>query len=415
MALLVFAGRTASAQTISINSVSGSTFCGGDPVSVSFTVTGFWQHNNAFTLQLSDPSGSFTNGFSNLSSIKDTLPGTFTFSTAAPKTAVASTHYRVRVIGALPYVESADNGSDLAIGQAPHLGLEINSITGVGMPLVALTTPPAYEDNTVLLDTFYWNLGDGGVPADTSGVGLWALETDSSSGTPTIITYSTAGTKTVTVRVVTPEGCSATATGTVHVFDCSSPVIPHDAHVIDTNATVYYDTTAIWVNPGVTVYVGGGGDTIFAESGSTITYAGGENIIYLKPGAVLNNGGGNIVIFATGANPSHPAYQFSCPSLTFDYSTAPPNKAMGPLAVQAPSVPISVTLSPNPSTGTVQISGMPDQAREISVLDVLGKTVIDFEHSAPTMTLDLSKHPKGTYYFRFLVGTTVTTKAIVLE
>src|SRR5438046_7864177 len=112
---LVLLPRLSAAQSITINSVSGTKFCAGDPVSVTFTVTGTWGHLNAFTLQLSNVSGTFDNGFTRLGSIIDTVPGTFTFNTSIPPSTLFSSHYRFLLIGAKPYTGSAEHGSDLLI------------------------------------------------------------------------------------------------------------------------------------------------------------------------------------------------------------------------------------------------------------------------------------------------------------
>ncbi len=175
-ALVLLAAPSAPrAQTITFDSISGTSFCAGDPFSVTFTATGTWQHNNAFTIQFSNDSGTFDNGFQNLGSIKDTAPGTFTIVSTIPlglyvQQSVARyidseanvgwkdsvivtydttriphdtiydttqipqmvwtldttydttfpTHSRVRVMAANPYTVSADNGTDLVIGQAPE-------------------------------------------------------------------------------------------------------------------------------------------------------------------------------------------------------------------------------------------------------------------------------------------------------
>src|SRR5437763_2401741 len=108
---LFFCSGLAHAQTVTINSVSGTSFCDGDSVSVTFTVTGFWGHRNAFTLQLSDPNGSFSNNFKNLGSIVDTLPGAFTIKTI--NSGNGGLHYRFRILAAIPYTISSDNGSDI--------------------------------------------------------------------------------------------------------------------------------------------------------------------------------------------------------------------------------------------------------------------------------------------------------------
>src|SRR5437868_4652903 len=102
-ALFLLFPAIAGAQSVTMGSIPGTSFCSGDPIAVNFTATGFFGHRNAFTLQLSDPSGSFDNGFQNIGSLIDTLPGTFTITTIIPVTIVSSTHYRFRILAAIPY------------------------------------------------------------------------------------------------------------------------------------------------------------------------------------------------------------------------------------------------------------------------------------------------------------------------
>src|SRR5438046_10134572 len=101
---ILIVGNTG-AQSVAINTISGSHFCAGDTISVTFTATGSWRAGNAFILQLSDPTGSFSNGFRNIGSLVDTLPGTFTIDTTI--WARSSTHYRFRILAASPYITSA--------------------------------------------------------------------------------------------------------------------------------------------------------------------------------------------------------------------------------------------------------------------------------------------------------------------
>src|SRR5665213_2643904 len=212
----------ANAQSVTIGTIPASSFCSGDPISVSFTATGFWQHKNAFTLQLSDAAGNFTNGFSNLGSIQDTLPGTFTITTAIPGNIVSSARYRFRIMGALPYMTSADNGSDIAIGQVAQPSIYFPDTD------VAVETSFGIFSQGAVSDTFYWDFGSGAMPATDAGVGHFS---DS-------IVYSTGGQKTITLREVSAGGCSATVTATLRVFDCSPPAIPHDAVVINNDTVV---------------------------------------------------------------------------------------------------------------------------------------------------------------------------------
>ena len=388
---------TAQALTVTIGTIPASSFCSGDPISVSFTATGYWQHKNAFTLQLSDASGSFTSGFTNLASIKDTLPGSFTITSSIPTNLANSAHYRFRIMAALPYMTSADNGSDIAIGQVPQPRIFIgDSNIGVGHAL------GVYAYGTVG-DTNIWDFG-GGVR---------------SGGTGDSVVYSTGGLKTITLRTVSAGGCSATDTATVRVFDCTPPAIPHDAIVINNDTTIYgWYLKSFWVNPGVNVtFLNGNNNTIFAESGSTINCGQSGNIYYLKQGALLNSYGyyGGMVVFATGASVGNPMNSLECPSLNFDYTNAPPNAAM-PAGVTAPVAPMEITLSPNPTRGIVSITGLPSNARDISLENVLGASIASWNNSGShDLTLDLSKDAPGTYYFRFISGATVVTKKVVLQ
>src|ERR1035437_7806754 len=94
IALLAMPGATR-AQTITLNSVSATRFCAGDPIAVSFTVSGGWGKNNAFTFQLSDASGSFDVTFTYLGSVIDTAAGTFTIVSTIPLRAAYSDQYRI--------------------------------------------------------------------------------------------------------------------------------------------------------------------------------------------------------------------------------------------------------------------------------------------------------------------------------
>lgn len=398
VALAALTPSIANAQSVTIGTIPAASFCSGDPISVSFTATGYWQHRNAFTLQLSDPSGSFTSGFTNLGSIKDTLPGTFTISDTIPGNLAGSTHYRFRIMAALPYMTSADNGSDIAIGQVPNPRISIgDSDVGVGQPIEISAYGTADDAVT-------WDYGASGTI---------------DNGTTDSVTYSTGGEKTITLRAVSTGGCSATVMATLRVFDCTPPSIPHDAIVISNDTTIYgWYLKNFWVNPGVNVtFLDGDDNTIFAESGSAINSNQAGNIFYLKQGASLNSNGyyGGIVVYATGASIENSSNSLNCPSLDFDYTNAPPNAIM-PAGVNVASVPIEIRISPNPATGRVEVDGLPENARDISLENVLGTRVGEWANpGSHILTLDLSKYPAGTYYLRFVSGMTVITKKIVLE
>jgi hypothetical protein len=413
--------RLSQAQSVSINSVSASSFCSGDSISVSFTATGAWGHKNAFTLQLSDTSGSFANGvFTNVGSLADSVSGTFTISSQVPANVTFSNHYRLRVIGANPYRASADNGSNISVGSGHHRSFQQFKAWTVNAPLHF----NLFSNNgSFPKDTIYWSLGDGADQTSFTEVGA-----DQNHEFGHTTTYSSAGLKTVVARSVSPGGCTASDTLLTYVFDCSVPPIPHDAYVIDKDI----DLTSldlshanekmriyanIWVNPGVT-FIGGELDTIYAEAGSTIGNGPG-NIVFLKPGAIYNGRTASVVI-ADQAASVDPIFAggpvLKCSNLDFDYSNAPPNIAFPKSDVSAKAVAEAITLSPNPASGIIKVNDVPLNLMNVSVLNLLGASVMEItKPNAAGFQIDLTNVTPGVYYLRFVMPGAIVTKKIVRE
>ncbi len=77
---------------------------------------------------------------------------------------------------------------------------------------------------------------------------------------------------------------------------------------------------------------------------------------------------------------------------------------------------LSLSLSPNPTTGIITVHNAPANLLGVSILNVLGQTVLDLPHpNAPEFTLDLSKLPPGTYFARFSLPSEVITRKILKE
>ena len=99
-------------QSIS-NTVTGTTFCAGENITVNYTVAqGLWNAGNTFTAQLSDASGSFA-GATNIGSVTATTSGTI--AATIPSGTTAGTGYRIRVVSDLPATTGDDNGTDLTV------------------------------------------------------------------------------------------------------------------------------------------------------------------------------------------------------------------------------------------------------------------------------------------------------------
>ncbi len=79
--VLLLLPEASRAQSILINSVSATSFCAGDSLTVHFTASGNWGDNNSFILQLSDINGSFMNGtFTKLGTAHDAASGVYSIS-----------------------------------------------------------------------------------------------------------------------------------------------------------------------------------------------------------------------------------------------------------------------------------------------------------------------------------------------
>ena len=413
---LALTSGSVNAQSVSILPISRTSFCAGDSIAVSFTVTGFFGHRNAFTLQLSDPTGSFSN-FQNIGSLVDTLPGTFTINTTIPVILSSSAQYRFRILAAIPYITSADNGSDIAITARPNVGFNVSIRAGsTGTPI----TFDAYTDPIESPGTAFWDFGSGATPATATTNAIVTTDPYDHSISTSFsqsVTYSTPGHKTVTLTVVNPAGCSSKSVTyeKLSIYDCSNPSIPHDAIVINSDTTLTGSGVNYWINPGFKVLFQGDYDTIFAEPGSTLTNPF-ISILYLKPGSVyIANPGENNVIFGDGANINTSPEDFTlhCPSLDFDYTNAPPNAAHPADGVAATSV-TPITISPNPTRGIISIQGAPSNDLNISVMNLLGETIMQLKNPhSPDFTLDLSKLVAGTYYIRFSSANSVVTRVII--
>ncbi|MCX7736708.1 MAG: SBBP repeat-containing protein [Candidatus Kapabacteria bacterium] len=103
-------------NSITITSVSGTSFCTGNNLSVTIETTGSFTTGNVFSLQLSDRFGSFLNP-----TVLATMNGPLVNSMNAtlPHTLLSGNAYRLRVISTNPAVTGTDNGSNITIGQTP--------------------------------------------------------------------------------------------------------------------------------------------------------------------------------------------------------------------------------------------------------------------------------------------------------
>jgi hypothetical protein len=76
----------------------------------------------------------------------------------------------------------------------------------------------------------------------------------------------------------------------------------------------------------------------------------------------------------------------------------------------------NILFSPNPTTGIITLHNAPAKLVAVSVLNVLGQTVLELpHHNTPDFTFDLSKLPSGMYFARFVSAESTITRKILKE
>jgi hypothetical protein len=108
--------------------LTGNFFCAGNTLNISYTATNLFNPGNAFTAQLSDARGSFTNPVI-IGSVSGTSPGSI--EALIPASTPAGSGYRVRVVASLPDVAGTDNGTDLFIKASP--AITVSAYAGGGL------------------------------------------------------------------------------------------------------------------------------------------------------------------------------------------------------------------------------------------------------------------------------------------
>lgn len=101
---------------ITTEPITGSFFCAGATVNVSFNTIGVANSGNVFTAQLSDASGNFSSPV-NIGSLVSVNEGTI--SAQIPLSTSTGPAYRIRVVSSNPVAIGSDNGSDLTVNLPP--------------------------------------------------------------------------------------------------------------------------------------------------------------------------------------------------------------------------------------------------------------------------------------------------------
>ena len=417
--LIVLLPLGAIAQTVTLDSVSTPTTCDTARVTVYYTASGAFGAKNVFTVQLSEPDGTFTN-FTNAGSLKSTTSGSITI-TMSP-----GNDWRVRVASSSPYIVSNDNGNGIAIQVTPVASFSVSKsvlMVGDSVLYASLNTGVFFREDTVgdsvvtraswdSSFSYYWDFGSDATPS-------------TSNDSAVAVTYNSLGIKHTSFTVGHGPCLSAPDDHYVYVYGCT-PAISSTAIVdsegMDINSSydtsTYSHTALIWVVPGAALTVSELWDThphiIFAEPGSTINDNewGGGDIIYLKAGAVLNLSNVRpppiVIIYEPGSSilgDKSTANIIECSSLSFDYTSAPPYKITWAAGVTPNEPAGNIRVYPNPATNLVTIAS-PEIPRSIVVRNELGEVVLSDNGpiGESNIEFDVSRFTNGVYYIDLGIG-----------
>jgi hypothetical protein len=180
---------------ITLGTITGTSFCAGQQVSIPYTITGTFNAGNVFTAELSDNTGSFSSPIT-IGSNTSTTAGTIT--ATLPSGLFQGSQYRIRMRSSNPATVTADNGTNLTINALP-------TITAVANQDVCNNTSTAAVNFQSATATSYtWTNNNTSIGLAASGTGNIPAFT---------ATNTTATTASATITV-TPlfNGCAGTAT-----------------------------------------------------------------------------------------------------------------------------------------------------------------------------------------------------------
>ncbi len=228
MMLIVFAVLFSANNAFSqlYTSVTGTTFCAGSEISVSWAVDYAFNVNNVFTVQLSSSTGSFANPV-----VLGTYPGrvSSTVNVATPTNTGYGTSYRIRTIASDPQVTGTSNGSNLTINPLPTPSISGNFSICDDNRTQTYTTP------SVSGVTYQWTITGG------------SINGSSTSNSVSVTWSGNSGTLTIS-ETFTATGCTASSSQNTIVNSLPNPSISGNTTVCASSTQTYTAPTVSGVN-----------------------------------------------------------------------------------------------------------------------------------------------------------------------
>jgi hypothetical protein len=414
---VIAAGSCFAVQTFGQTIITGpvpNSLCPGDTVYVPFTATGTFQLQNAFTAQIANPNGRFDSSFARLGATTD--PNATYVTGIVPSSTAPGTHYRIRVISTLPDIDGSDNGSDVSIGAVIKPDYSINQISPTDNIFAALTDMPVSFINESIggNGTYLWNFGDGASPATSTNY------------TPEPVTYSTPGSKIVTLTATSIGGCVSTDKPPYTKLSIYSryPAIPHSAVIDSINTVDNQPNDTIWVVSGASYSPSGVHQIIFVEPGGNVNLNGSSEVVYLKKDATcsVSSGNGCVIIYvdSTGitytSNDPGVKENFAlllCPTLKFNYANAPTYDLLG--VHESATAPINISLYPNPANDMLHVFTGATIPSSVRLFNTIGEGVWSAAgHVTNSVQIATDNLQNGMYYLQVVAPGKMSTEKVTV-
>lgn len=388
-------------------SISTSSLCAGNNLSVPYSINGVCNAGNIFTAQLSDATGSFVSPIS-IGTISSTTSGTI--SATVPSTVAYGTNYRVRVVSSNPPQNGERNNSNILINNAPSVlsspsskTVCINSNTSFTSSVSSNSTSVQWYFNSSPVSTA--TIATISLPSvQLSNAGNYYLTVTNGCGS------SNSSTVTLTVNnpVVSVSGSTALCTGQSTTLTAAGAV----NYSWNTGA----NSSTIAVTPSAnTNYTVTGVDaqgcidtetlTVTLNTLPTVSASTSNAIICIGETSTLTATGATTYTWNTASSGSNIAVN---PTTTTVYTvTGTDANGCSNSTVVTQSVSLctgitqlenqsTVTVFPNPFTDVVTIRNSFEKS-DIIIVDVLGKIVFEKQLTSADADIDLSHLHSGLY------------------
>ena len=340
-------------------SVANTSVCAGTPLSVTYNISGVFDANNVFTVELSNETGSFATPtvigiFSNI--------GNGTLPCILPQNLIGGNQYRVRVVASTPSFVGTSSGV-FTLQSTPLVAVTMNVIPSnniCGNDAVIFAASPTNGGTT---PQYQWKLNGANVSTNSFRYQTTALK---DGDVVYVEMVSNAVCATSTPSVSTPVNMIITT--------IEKPVIFAIDSILASSAT----TGNQWYKNGVAI------------QGETNQYY-----------TTNQRGFYTVTITRNGCSNTSDIFQYNPTTDTKEFST----------------IEQQIKVFPNPTFGqvTVELKDLPLENTEIHIFNTLGQFIAKKKAENEQVILDFSNLAAGIYYLKVKTMKGEATKKVILQ